>query len=300
MNLTLSEFVGAAGGGALGAALGGLLAFSLLGAVTIGAALVATTASSTLLASVAFGSVLGPHVMFAGGVAAAAYATHRGLHPSGRDIALPLIVYNNAPVLLIGAAFGVLGQLLARLIGAVPAFSDSAGTPIAITDPIAVSVLLTALLATAVWRRGAVDQPARQVWLPWQRDLTQVLILAAMTGCATGAIYLAWPESSRGVVALFVYGISALSLLALVFDKAVPVTHHITLPSALAAGLVAEQVASEGWILLAAVVGGASGALFAELWARTVLVRSQVHIDPPAFAIAVVVSVLACVRWGIQ
>ncbi|MBY3985623.1 hypothetical protein HQO84_01500 [Rhodococcus fascians] len=298
MNLTLSEFVGAAGGGALGAALGGLLAFSLLGAVTIGAALVATAASSTLLASVAFGSVLGPHVMFAGGVAAAAYAAHRGLHPSGRDIAMPLIVYSHAPVLLVGAAFGVLGQLVARLIGAVPALSDSAGTPITITDPIAVSVLVTAILATAIWRRGAVDQPARQVWLPWQRDPTQALTLAATTGCATGAIYLAWPEESRGVVALFVYGISALSLLALVFDKPVPVTHHITLTAALAAGLVAEHVTSDGWILLAAVGGAVGAALLAEIWARTVLVRSPVHIDPPAFAIAAVASVLACARWG--
>lgn len=300
MDLTLSEFVGAAGGGALGAALGGLLAFSLLGAVTIGAALLATASSSALLAGVAFGPVLGPHVFFAGGVAAAAYAAHRGLHPSGRDIALPLIVYNNAPILLVGAAFGVLGQFVARLVGTVPPLGDSAETPIGITDPIAVSVIVTALLAAMLWRNQGTRKNTRQVWLPWQRDMKLVLTLGVIVGCATGAIFLAWPESSRGVVALFVYGISALSLLALVFGTAVPVTHHITLPAALAAGLIAEHTASDSCILLAAVAGGVGGALFAELWARSVLVRSPIHIDPPAFAVAVFVSVLAFIRWAVQ
>src|SRR3546814_15459447 len=51
----------------------------------------------------------------------------------------------------------------------------------------------------------------------------------------------------------FLYGVSAFSLLALVFGKAVPVTHHITLTAALTAGVVAGHTSEPSLILLAAV-----------------------------------------------
>lgn len=300
MTLTVSEFVGAAGGGALGAALGALLAFSMMGAVVVVCAVAASVAaSSTLLGDLALGPVLGPHVTFAGGVAAAAYAAHKGLHKSGRDIAQPLVVYDRAAILGVGAIFGVLGQLIARVVGEIPALHDSTGEAIAVTDSLAVSVVVTALLAAALWGRNRLERTERQLWLPWQHSPLQVIVMGAAAGSAAGAIYLAWPEESAGAAGAFVYGLSALTLVALVFGKAVPVTHHITLPAVLAAGVVAGHDVADGWVLLAAVGAGVAGSIVAEAWSRLCHERSPVHLDPPAVAIAAMTTVLAVIRLGL-
>lgn len=300
MTLTVSEFLGAAGGGALGAALGALLAFSMMGAVVVVCAVAAAvSASSTLLGDLALGPVLGPHVTFAGGVAAAAYAAHKGLHESGRDIALPLVVYDRAAILGIGAIFGVLGQFIARMVGEIPALHDSAGEAIAVTDSLAVSVVVTALVAAALWGRHRFEPAKRQTWLAWQHSPLQVIVMGAAAGTAAGAVYLAWPEESAGSAGAFVYGLSALSLLALVFGKAVPVTHHITLPAVLAAGVVAGHDVSDSWVLLAAIGAGVAGSVLAEAWARLCHERSPVHLDPPAFAIAAMATALALIRLGL-
>lgn len=296
MTITVADLVGAAGGGALGAALGALLAFSLMGAVVVVTTLVATVSSSTLVGGLAFGSTLGPHVSFAGGVAAAAYAAHIRKHESGRDIAAPLIGYNNMAIIAVGAAFGVLGQLAAQAVGAIPTVHTSGGAEVAMLDSIAVSVVLTALIAAALW--GRKPKQERQQWLPWQHEPTAVLTIGAAAGCAAGSIYLAWPADSRPMAGLFAYGLSALSLIALVFGKPVPVTHHITLSAALAAALTAAHTDTPGWILLAAASAGILSSLIAEIWARVLLERCRVHLDPPAFAIAAMTTLLALVHFG--
>ena len=74
-------------------------------------------ASAAFFGYVPFGPVFGPHIAFAGGVAAVAYAHKRGL-ANGKDIVAPMITLRRADVLLIGAAFGMvaawLGEFFAR------------------------------------------------------------------------------------------------------------------------------------------------------------------------------------------
>lgn len=295
MTLTLTEFVGAAGGGALGAALGALGGFALLGAIVMIATLISVAVpSSTLVETLAFGPVFGPHVMFASGVAAAAYAAYIRQHDSARDITSPLIVYNKMSIIGVGAAFGMLGQLLARLVGEIPAAHTSSGKEIAMTDSLAVSVVLTALIATVLWARKPTTE--RQQWLPWQNSAPAVLTIGAVAGAVAGSIYLALPEESRAMAGPFLYGVSAFSLLALVFGKAVPVTHHITLTAALTAGVVAGHTSEPSLILLAAVGAGLVASVFAEVWARLMLERCKVHLDPPAAAIAIMATLLALLQ----
>lgn len=298
MTLTVSEFVGAAGGGALGAALGALGGFALMGVIVVVATLLASVdPDTTLVGGLAFGPVFGPQVMFASGAAAAAYATYIRRHDSARDIAQPLITYNNMSIVGVGAIFGVLGQFLARLAGSVPAVHTSDGKEIAMMDSLAVSVVLTALIAAALWAR----KPAaiRQQWLPWQHNAAAVLTIGAVAGAVAGSVYLAWPEESRPMAGLFLYGASALTLLALVFGKAVPVTHHITLPAALTAGVAAAHTDEATLILLAAVGAGLLASVLAEVWARLVLERCRMHLDPPAVAIAIMATLLALIQLGI-
>lgn len=292
MTLTLSEFVGAAAGGALGAALGALAGFALMGTIVIATTLVAVAApSTTLIAGLAFGPVFGPHVLFAAGAAAAAYAARRRALDSGRDIASPLIGVNCLPVLGIGALFGVLGQLLARVFAEIPPVRTADGSEVAMIDGIAVSVVLTALLAGLLW--GRTPLAVRQPWLPWQHTVPAVLTLGAVGGGIAGSVFLAWPADTRALAGLFLYGVAALSLLALVFGKPAPVTHHIVLPAALAAGVATSWSDSDAVVLGTAVVAGMVSASVAEGWSRVALERSRVHLDPPAVAIAVMATLLA-------
>jgi hypothetical protein len=70
---------------------------------------------------VAFGPVFGPHIAFAGGVAAAAYAARRGELDDGADIITPLAGLATLDVLLVGGVFGAAGAIAIRsMFGLIP------------------------------------------------------------------------------------------------------------------------------------------------------------------------------------
>ncbi|MEF8885126.1 MAG: hypothetical protein V5A44_08415 [Haloarculaceae archaeon] len=145
----------AIGGGAFGAAVGALPAFSFTGVMVIAgeAANILKGELGSVLeipageiavgvtGSVAFGPIFGPHISFAGGVAAAAYAAKHDKIQSGFD-------YHNAKdityalgtdpdVLAVGGLFGVLGLAVTRVSGTF-------GLP---WDPIAFGVVMSAVAA---------------------------------------------------------------------------------------------------------------------------------------------------------
>ena len=68
---------------------------------------------------IAFGSYLGPHIAFAGGVAASAYAGKTKKLGSGTDILSCLNGLADPATLLVGGVFGVIGFLIHYVIGAV-------------------------------------------------------------------------------------------------------------------------------------------------------------------------------------
>ena len=100
----------AAGGGFFAAAIGGLHAFIFTGfAVLAGQAILMGGGSGDFLSFVAFGPLFGPHIAFAGGVAAVAYAARTDKEVGGKDIGVPLISLERPDVLLVGAGFGMIG-----------------------------------------------------------------------------------------------------------------------------------------------------------------------------------------------
>lgn len=299
MIISFTDVCVSAAGGALGAALGALLAFSMMGAVVLmTAAVAAATGSSVLVTGVALGPALGPHVTFAGGVAGAAFAARLGVQESGRDIVRPLIGHNRPLILVVGAACGVAGMLIAQGVTSL-ATVDHGDGELVITDALAVSVVATAVLAHLLFTRRAEKAEDRNslVWLPYQRDALQVAVVGIGASVVAGGIYLAWPQDSRSLVPVVLYGLSALSLIGFQSGQSVPVTHHITLPAALFAAHAATSGTGDTGVLIMAVAGGIGAAIAAELWARFVLQRVRTHLDPPAFAIAVAASVLAFVQW---
>ena len=156
--------VAAAAGGFFGAAIGALQAFIFCGlTVLLGVVGIFGNASAVFISYVPFGPVFGPHIAFAGGVAAVAYARKRGL-ADGRDIVTPLITSRQPTVLLVGAIFGMLGYVIHAAIAAIPWFGGH-------TDSVALTVVVSALivrfafgssgLVSAVSRRKTRSRPGR-------------------------------------------------------------------------------------------------------------------------------------------
>lgn len=306
-------------GGIVGAALGALPALSLAGfAIVAGesASVVGSGENTATLAlfgveaatldafgttaAVGFGPVLGPHVAFAGGVAAAAYAGRKGTIDTGfryhqaKQIAKPL---GSSPrILLVGGTFGLFGVLVARLAAGV-------GVPL---DPIALTVVLSAVvhrialgyplvgrvreLETSILDMSPFDDSqywgdednetaqgtaGRHVVEPWQPEHYEwghVAVLGVGVGIGAGFLSLA-----TGSVFL-PFGIALASLLFLsVGLYSLPVTHHMALPAGIAAlSLDMDPVVG----LVVAGLFGVIGAVLGELAQRGLYAHGDTHFDP--------------------
>ncbi|MFW5900813.1 MAG: hypothetical protein ACOCTH_03485, partial [Halodesulfurarchaeum sp.] len=318
-------WIGAAAGGAFGAALGALPAFIFTGFLVI-----AGVAGGGMV-DVGFGPVFGPHISFAGGAAATAYAAKNGLMESGfayhngKDITFAL--GTRPDVLTVGAAFGLIGILIEQVFRnlAVP------------TDPIAFTVVASAFIHRAVFgysilgvvsdqasgrfdmgpfereemgnnhnfgdgEKDNSDMLAVEPWLGHQYKWGHVATIGAFAGAATAYAAmqiagLAYDGAATPAV-FFGFGLSAASLLFLNLGVAqIPVTHHMTLPAVTAYFAVTLDVGN-GAILAGAdpVVGGHIAAIFGllggvvgEAGQRIFYAHGGTHVDPPAFAIFITI-----------
>ncbi len=279
----LNEFIGLIGlafcGGAFGAAFGALAALILFGLlVIVGSMLAVHAGDTTMLSDIAFGGIFGPHVAFAGGVAASAYAAQKKLlKTSGRDIITPLLFQKNTEPLLIGGLFGIFGFCLNFILTSL--------VPNAIpqVDTIAATIFFSGLTARILYSNRPVINTKTQftkaaqgdkklgIWLPWETDWLTITFFGAVFGliAAQVAIYTD--------MEFLMFGIAVFSLVFLQFGNHIPIIHHIVLPASLAAGI--------GDSLIFGVAFGVLGALFGELGARLFYNRGDTHIDPPAFSI---------------
>ncbi|GCF12490.1 hypothetical protein Harman_04250 [Haloarcula mannanilytica] len=327
--------IAAFAGGAFGAALGALPAFCFTGFMVIAGQAVAILRGSLagqlgelssgalatgVTGAIAFGPVFGPHVSFAGGAAAAAYAAKSDgmyepddgdYHPA-KDIAYAL--GTRPDILAVGGLFGIFGMVVRQVSGglALP------------WDPIAMGVVLSAVahriafgypligagsrnildmspfesgekrVATDGGSETATDggtvesyRLAVEPWLPHQYKWTNVAMIGLVAGLLGGWIAIQTGSAFLG------FGISAASLtfLNLGVEK-IPVTHHMTLPASTAALAVFGGTPETGSMaaviaLIVAGVFGAYGALAGEVIQRVFYAHSDTHFDPPAAAIVV-------------
>lgn len=307
--------VAAFAGGAFGASIGALPAFAFTGVmVIVGEAanliggVVAGDPRIAITSSVAFGPVFGPHISFAGGAAAAAYAARKGYMNTGFAFAeAKNITYahgTKVDVLVVGGLFGLLGAVIRQV---------SAGFALP-WDPIAMGVVLSALFHRLLFayevvgrvggsglfdmtpfsrgerREGADSRFVVEPWLPHQYRWGGVTMLGVVAGLL-GA-YIAIETGSP----FLAFGISAASLLFLNLGvENFPVTHHITLPASTAAMAVVasgEGVepallggTSKGVALLVGTGFGVLCAIFAECFQRVFYAHGDTHWDPPAAGI---------------
>ena len=286
-------------GGAFGASIGALAAFVFTGiAGLIGIAMAASGASFDFLGNVAFGPYFGPHIAFAGGVAAAAFARKMGYMESGKDILKSLSGLKRPSVLVIGGIFGMMGYAINTGIALLPIKLDT----------VALTVFILAIIAKIVFGAtglgeifgtvpadikkigGRYSMRCTNVWLPYLTATCEKTIIGITAGGVSVYLtYLMLQNPETASVAPFVgFCISAVSLIMMFFGSELPVTHHITICASY--GVVASG-GSIWWGFAAAVVAAFAGDFFA----RTFYCYGDTHVDPPATAIAAVSFVLMTV-----
>jgi hypothetical protein len=277
------------GGGVFGAAIGGLPSFVLCGVcATIGLGIFWATGEDTFLNLTAWGPLLGPHIAFAGGVAAAAYAAKVGkLKSGGKDIVSSLMGLNAPDVLIVGGVFGMLGYVLNWLAGLLPALG---GFPF--TNGPSIAIIVSAMIVRLMFGKTGLFGKVRKgdncwlpsdvaAWLPWQSKPEQLILIAIGWGLPIAFFIRVMPE-------LFTFGF-ALAAVALVFlgtGSKFPVFHHIGIMAGMA------TLASGGnvwWGLTFALVA----AFLGEFFAVRFLCHADTHIDPPAFAVFVTWTIVA-------
>ncbi|KEO60782.1 hypothetical protein [Thioclava indica] len=295
LSITMMGVMGALAGGFVGAAFGALLAFVFTGfAILAGIGVLLSGGAGDFLTQVAFGSFFGPHISFAGGVAAAAYAGGKGYLESGRDIVTPLASLGKPDVLFVGAGFGLFGYLVQSLLLAMPSIGTN-------TDGIALTVVISAVTARLVFgKTGLVGTHSEGVtgwakfkptkthaWLPYQDGWAMTTAIGfgvgGMSAWAAVEMLAAYPEAPA--VIFLGFAISAISVLCLGFNMFVPVTHHITAVSAVTAAQFMVVTQNQVVLVLVGALGGLAAALLGQCFSRFWLIRGDSHIDPPASAI---------------
>jgi len=329
-------------GGAFGAMIGTLHSFIFTGFViavgeaanitgrTVGiqaAGDPAALGAVGLTSNIGLGAVFGPHIAFAGGVAATAYAAKKGYMDSGWGYHEGKNIFwsfscHRLDVLAVGGVFGVGGYLLTFALAPV-------GAPL---DPIAASIVVSAIvhrlvlgysvfgsphgdgyfdvtpfeqeeIITTDGGNGAPEQRlAVEPWIPWHYQWSGLLALGLIAGALAGFIFYTTGSP------FLAFGISAASIMILNdgldddysdFSITPPLTHHMTLCGS--AGVFAfsgvaltqatpANIASAIPMWQALVVGavfGAFAALVGEAAERVVYAHGDTHWDPPATAIAI-------------
>lgn len=296
--MDIFSILAAFGGGAFGAAVGALPAFIMTGIVAlIGTAIGLGSGVDMITGNVAFGAFFGPHVAFAGGVAAAAYAARKnnmlaGGNLGGGDVAVasPQGITNGADILYslngtgdwtvlgIGGIFGILGLLINHLYANILAFP---------TDTVAMTVATSGLIVRFLIGRtgllGKYEGREPRVYVAKGNELIYHIVLGLMVGlvvCYTGEILKnagVSMEILQGSYPGFVFAISATSLIFAQMGFTSPTTHHISITAAYAFVWSGNPLIGVIVAIIASILG--------DLFVKTVNSHADSHIDPPACTI---------------
>lgn len=287
--------IAAFGGGLAGAYMGALPAFILTGVIAIaGSAASMAGAADVTVGLIAFGSFLGPHIAFAGGVAAAAYAGKIKKLSSGADILSSLNGLATSSVLLVGGLFGVLGYLIQAMV------ASPAVVAVFPTDTPGCTVIILAVICRLLFGStgltGNYTGSAPREWFATGNGFVYNVVLGAGIGLITGGLsaYLYNTGAAAYVIGSFpviCFGIAAASLIFTQTGFATPATHHIFYPSSVAAVTFGAIFGVPGAVV-AGVLVGAIGSVAGDFMGRTFNSHCDTHIDPPAATIFILIAVI--------
>ena len=272
--MTINLIFAAFGGGLLGALIGALPVFIMTGFMVI-AGLMVGVGGPDIVGGVAFGPYLGPHIAFAGGVAAAAFAHRKGKLEAGGDILAPMAQFNDASVLLVGGLFGIVGLVINYLYASVLALP---------TDTVAMTVVTSGVIARLVFGKtgllGKCEDKTR-VFYPTAESLSTLVVIGLGLGLVSSYFAVEYNLVVLG------FGLSAASLIFAQMGFPVPGTHHISLIAAVAAN-------ASGSLIIGAIFG-IIAAVFGDIFDKTFNAYCDSHIDPPAGTIFILTFIILAI-----
>ena len=280
----LFNFLAAFGAGILASCIGAVPAFVMTGLITIAGAIAGMAGFDVI----AFGTVFGPHIAFAGAVAATAYAAKKGYIEAGAAVGTPLAPLGKPDVLVVGGLFGIIGYIIGNIL--VPMVFGATGIIPFGTDNPGMTVVISGIIARLVFGKRGLASGTKGAITSAQSILIAVSfsLMVAGTGLALNAVN---PEII-GSYNLIIFGIAAFTLIF----PGTPGWHQIGIISAYAfmVGLPSGEMTA----VILAVVCGVAANFLCDL--ETYLINSDVdsHIDGPGFSICImtiVVNIIASV-----
>lgn len=302
--MDLISFLAAFGGGVIGAYMGALPAFIMTGFMALSGSIItaAGLAGDVSVGQWAFGSFVGPHIAFAGAVAATAYAGSKKYIDNGANILAAMYGMGHWDVLAVGGIFGLLGYVVKYVVSLLPAFGAGG---IAQTDFPGTTVVVLGLIARFAFGKkglcGEYTGTEPRTYTGGTQNMLNVAMLGAGIGAFVGfggAVFWEYCSANYGAGAhdilqifpIMIFAFAAITLLFTQMGFACPATHHIFLPTGWAAVAAAEFIGP----IAGGVVGiifGIATAVVGELFGRTCNSYVDTHIDPPAFTICTMTAV---------
>lgn len=276
--MSIMGIAAAFSGGIFGALIGGTVSFIFTGILALmGIGVLMSSGDSTILDVIAFGPFFGPHIAFAGGVAASTYAGMRRsklesqgiecykLHPEGYDCTAPNYTSKEFGPLIVGGVFGILGYIINDLI---------IKTGIAI-DTIALAVAISGALSRMfIAKQGIIGDYQEADYEISMKTSLYVMLWGTAAGLLTAIAAIAIDAPAIG------WAISATSLLFIYMKvDSFPVSHHITMVAGVAA-------VTTGSPIIGAIAGGITG-IVGEFVNKYTNSNVRGHLDMPAVCIAI-------------
>lgn len=276
----LFNIIAAFGAGALASCIGAVPAFVMTGLITIVGAIAGMAGFDTI----AFGTVFGPHIAFAGAVAATAYAAKKGYGVDGPAVGTPLAPLGKPDVIVVGGLFGIIGWAIATFV-----VGNIFGPILPATDTPGMTVVISGIIARLAFGKRGLASGTRGAVTSAQSVLIAVAfgLMVAGTGIALNAVN----PDIMGSYNLIIFGIAAFTL---IFPGA-PAWHQIGITSAAATSMGLAAGMSGFAVVLFAVAIGVFANFLCDL--EGYLINSDVdsHIDGPGFAICLTTIVLSVI-----
>lgn len=297
--MSIINLIAAFGGGAFAASIGALPAFIMTGVFAVVGAAVsmagAADAGNILVNYFAFGSFFGPHIAFAGGVAAAAYAKKKGISDNGADIATSCAGHNAPDVLIVGGIFGVIGFLFKEFV----VMNLFAGTisPRLVTDAPGITVFLSAILVRLVFggklRTG--DKTISQGGALGNTIVIGICYSLLVAGVYFAGLEVVPIETFAGSYHVLIFGMAAIGLVFAEIGQPFFGCHHIVIIAAETAVQCYNNTGNAWMAVIMAIVFGTISAIICDVETNLINSGSDSHIDGPACAIFIMTFVVnAC------
>lgn len=299
--MNILALIAAFGGGVLGAYMGPVPAFIMTGVFALvgGVAVAAGAAGDIVVNYLAFGSFTGPHIAFAGGVAAAAYAHNKGKLANGADTLTPLYGLNSPDVLVVGGIFGVLGFLIHYCYSCLPVIG-AAGS--AATDLPGITVCTLGIISRLVFGKtgltgkytGTTPREYISKGAAFGNNVILGLGIGILVSYIAAVLKTSGFDAAFGIFPIICFGFAAITLIFAQAGFAMPATHQIFLPAALAACVGINAFGPTGALL--GVLFGVIASLFGDFVGKTFNSYCDSHIDPPAttiFILTIIINAIA-------